>query len=56
MVFQKNLPAAWPADNVVAKSDSGLPEDIHVALKVAALHDYPIPSTGFRSAAIGHRL
>ena len=55
-ILQQDLAAARSGDDVVAKLDAGLSEDLYIAVKAAALHNYPIPSTRFRSSAIRHRL
>src|SRR3954466_1612020 len=51
-VFDQDLPAARPGDDVAAEPDAGLLECLHLSLKIAASYDDPIPATGFRPAPV----
>jgi len=55
-VFEQNLSAARSSDDIVAKFDSSFLEDVRISLKVATLHNYPIPPPWLRSSAVRHRL
>jgi hypothetical protein len=55
-ILQQDLAAARSGDDVVEKLNFSLSEGLNVALKIAALHNYPVPSTRFRPTAVGHRL
>src|SRR4029450_11262003 len=55
-VFNQNLPATRSSDDVIAKHNSRVVQDVNIVLKVAALNDYSVPPTRFRSPAVGHRL
>src|SRR4051812_49206931 len=55
-VFDQDLPAARPGDDVAAEPDAGLLECLHLSLKIAASYDDPVPATGFRPAPVRHGL
>src|SRR6476469_2724270 len=55
-VFNQNLPAARPSNDVIAKPDARILHGLNVVLKVAAPNYYSIPPTRFRSPPVGHRL